>query len=137
MCLLWRDFPTITWGLLFRSARHGEVDVAAGRYLDSAWIDICWMRRTERNYHPSPERLTEFLKARAGRRTVAIDEIQRVPDLLRMIHRHIEFDKSRRFVRFVLTGCISTRGGSPATLRTNDGTSHRTWRRRAGAGGRR
>ncbi|MDE0220362.1 MAG: DUF4143 domain-containing protein, partial [Spirochaetaceae bacterium] len=52
-------------------------------------------------YYTRPERLTEFLAAHADRRTVVIDEIQRVPELLPLVHRHIELDKSRRFV---LTG---------------------------------
>ena len=52
-------------------------------------------------YYTRPERLTEFLKAHAGRRPVVIDEIQRVPELLPLVHRHIELDKS---LRFVLTG---------------------------------
>ena len=56
---------------------------------------------SERNYYTRPERLTEFHAAHAGSATVVIDEIQRVPELLSMVHRHIELDKSRRFV---LTG---------------------------------
>ena len=70
------------------------------RYPDAAWIDLL-DAQTERNYYTRPERLTEFLAAHADRRAVVIDEIQRAPELLPLVHRHIELDKSRRFV---LTG---------------------------------
>ena len=39
-----------------------------------SWIDLL-DAATERNYYTKPERLTEFLAAHAGRRTVVIDEI--------------------------------------------------------------
>ena len=77
----------------------GDIDYAAGscfllgprgtgkstwlraRYPDAAWIDLL-DAETERNYYTRPERLTKFLRAHAGRRTVVIDQIQRVPELL-------------------------------------------------------
>ena len=55
------------------------------RYPDAAWIDLL-DAKTERTYYTRPERLTEFLKAHAGRRPVVIDEIQRVPELLPLVH---------------------------------------------------
>ena len=85
---------------LFGPRGTGKSTWLRARYPDAAWIDLL-DAATERNYSARPERLTEFLAAHAGRRTVVIDEIQRVPELLPMVHRHIELDKSRRFV---LTG---------------------------------
>ena len=85
---------------LFGPRGTGKSTWLRTRYPDAAWIDLL-DAETERNYYTRPERLTEFLKAHAGRDTVVIDEIQRVPELLPVIHRHIELDKSKRFV---LTG---------------------------------
>ncbi|MGH7461475.1 MAG: ATP-binding protein, partial [Longimicrobiales bacterium] len=48
-----------------------------------------------------PERLRELILGNPGRRDVVIDEIQRAPDLLPVVHDLIE---SRADVRFVLTG---------------------------------
>ena len=70
------------------------------RYPDTAWIDLL-DAEAERNYYTRPERLKDFLRAQAGRRTIVIDEIQRVPQLLPLVHQHMERDKS---TRFVLTG---------------------------------
>ena len=85
---------------LFGPRGTGKSTWLRTRHPDAAWIDLL-DAETERNYYTRPERLTEFLKAHAGRHTVVIDEIQRVPELLPLIHRHIELDKSKRFV---LTG---------------------------------
>ena len=48
-----------------------------------------------------PERLLDLIRGVPGRRTVVLDEVQRVPDLLDVVHGVIE-SKGRR--RFVLTG---------------------------------
>ena len=70
------------------------------RYPDAAWIDLL-DAEAERNYYTRPERLHDFIRAHAGRPTIVIDEIQRVPRLLPLVHQHMERDKS---TRFVLTG---------------------------------
>ena len=93
------DAPTSSY-FLFGPRGTGKSTWLRTRYPDEAWIDLL-DAATERNYFTRPERLTEFLAAHGGRRTVVIDEIQRVPELLPLVHRHIELDKSRRFV---LTG---------------------------------
>lgn len=48
-----------------------------------------------------PERLLDFIRAEPGPSTVVVDEVQRVPELLNVIHAVLE-SKDRR--RFVLTG---------------------------------
>jgi predicted AAA+ superfamily ATPase len=48
-----------------------------------------------------PERLRDLVRGAPGRSTVILDEVQRVPDLLNVVHALIE-SKERR--RFVLTG---------------------------------
>ena len=93
------DDPTGSY-FLFGPRGTGKSTWLRARYPDAAWIDLL-DAATERNYYTRPERLTEFLAAHTGSATVVIDEIQRVPELLPLVHRHIELDKSRRFV---LTG---------------------------------
>ena len=48
-----------------------------------------------------PERLRDLVRGAPARTTVVIDEVQRVPDLLNVVHALLE-SKDRR--RFVLTG---------------------------------
>jgi uncharacterized protein len=58
-----------------------------------------------------PERFTDIVRGAPGRQTVVLDEVQRVPELLNVVHALIE-SKDRR--RFVLTGSSSRklrRGG--------------------------
>ena len=93
------DDPTGSY-FLFGPRGTGKSTWLRARYPDAAWIDLL-DAATERNYYTRPERLTEFLAAHTGSATVVIDEIQRVPELLPLVHQHIELDKSRRFV---LTG---------------------------------
>ena len=85
---------------LFGPRGTGKSTWLRTRYPDAAWIDLL-DAEVERNYYTRPERLKEFIKAHAGRRTIVIDEIQRVPRLLPLVHQHMETDKS---TRFVLTG---------------------------------
>jgi predicted AAA+ superfamily ATPase len=54
-----------------------------------------------RSYSARPERLRELIEGNPGRRQVVIDEIQRVPDLLGVVHALIE---ERRPLQFILTG---------------------------------
>jgi len=59
-----------------------------------------------------PERLGDLVRGEPGRKTVIIDEVQRVPELLNVIHALME-SKDRR--RFVLTGSSARklrRGGA-------------------------
>lgn len=56
---------------------------------------------TAREMAARPERLRELVLGNPERRDIVIDEVQRVPDLLHVVHALIE---SERAVRFVLTG---------------------------------
>jgi predicted AAA+ superfamily ATPase len=53
-----------------------------------------------RRFLARPELLSEWLAANWNGQTVVIDEIQRVPELLSVVHRSIENQK----IRFILTG---------------------------------
>ena len=53
-----------------------------------------------------PERLEELVRANPRRRPVVVDEVQRVPELLNVVHRLIESDYRGDFV---LTGSSARR----------------------------
>jgi len=54
-----------------------------------------------RSYSSYPERLRQLLEAHPQQRTVIIDEVQKLPELLPLVHALIERDKQ---LQFVLTG---------------------------------
>ena len=85
---------------LFGPRGTGKSTWLRAKYPDAAWIDLL-DGEAERNYYTRPERLREFIQAHAEQRTIVIDEIQRVPQLLPVVHQQIETEKS---IRFVLTG---------------------------------
>lgn len=54
-----------------------------------------------RSYASSPERLEAIIEGNPGQKTIIIDEVQKVPEVLDVVHRMVEKDKT---LRFVLTG---------------------------------
>ena len=90
------DHPAGSY-FLFGPRGTGKSTWLRARYPDAAWIDLL-DAEAERNYYTRPERLKDFLQAHAGRPTIVIDEIQRVPQLLPLVHQHMERDKSTRFI---------------------------------------
>ena len=85
---------------LFGPRGTGKSTWLRATYPHAAWIDLL-DAEAERNYSARPERLKEFIRANARRGTIVVDEIQRVPQLLPLIHQQMELDTS---IRFVLTG---------------------------------
>ena len=69
-------------------------------YGEAVWIDLL-EPSAFRSFEARPERLPEHLDAHPAARQVVIDEIQRVPALLPVVHRLIE---SRPGLQFILTG---------------------------------
>ena len=69
-------------------------------YPDALIIDLIDPEST-RFYGAAPERLRRTIAASPGKRPVVVDEVQRVPELLQVVHQLIELDKG---LRFVLTG---------------------------------
>ncbi len=70
---------------------------------DAVWIDL--LEADEfRSYSARPERLKELVFANSGKKTVVIDEIQKVPALLSVVHSLIE---KKLGLRFILTGSSS------------------------------
>lgn len=67
---------------------------------------------SQRQFQARPERLRELLAGQSGVRDVVIDEIQKVPALLDVIHQMVEADRN---LRFILTGSSARklrRGGA-------------------------
>ncbi|MBA4373775.1 MAG: ATPase [Thermodesulfovibrio sp.] len=64
-------------------------------YLDLLLPDVF------RNYTAYPERLRELVHAHKGNKTVVVDEVQKAPQLLEVVHSLIE---EKQGVQFILTG---------------------------------
>lgn len=54
-----------------------------------------------RNYNAYPERLREAVHAQRGKKTILVDEVQKAPQLLEVVHSLIE---EKRGLQFILTG---------------------------------
>ncbi len=85
---------------LFGPRGTGKSTWLRWKYPDAAWIDLL-DTESERKYSARPERVKDFVNANRSKGTIIIDEIQKVPQLLSLVHQQIELDKS---IRFVLTG---------------------------------
>ncbi|HEV7517845.1 MAG TPA: AAA family ATPase, partial [Thermoanaerobaculia bacterium] len=70
------------------------------RHPDALWIDLL-APEAQRQYAARPERLREVVAGNVDRAVVVIDEVQKVPELLDVVHELIE---RRLGPRFILTG---------------------------------
>lgn len=70
------------------------------RYPNALWVDLL-EPAVHRLYAARPERLRDLVRAHPESEVVVVDEVQKVPGLLDMVHALIE---ERRGPRFVLTG---------------------------------
>jgi predicted AAA+ superfamily ATPase len=70
---------------------------------DALWIDLL-EPDVFRSYSARPERLRELVLANKNKRVIVIDEIQKVPDLLSVVHALIE---KKQGWQFILTGSSS------------------------------
>ncbi|MCY4377089.1 MAG: AAA family ATPase [Spirochaetaceae bacterium] len=85
---------------MFGPRGTGKSTWLRARYAGVLWIDLNDPENT-RFYAAAPERLRATIAANPRMRPVVIDEVQRVPELLPVVHQLIELDKS---LVFVLTG---------------------------------
>lgn len=67
---------------------------------DALYIDLL-QAGAQREYHINPDHLKEIVSVHPSNKIIVIDEIQKVPELLTVVHSLIEEKKGRRFV---LTG---------------------------------
>ncbi len=70
------------------------------QYQDAIWIDLL-NPETLRNFLGHPERLFDLISANQTKNTVVIDEVQKIPALLSVIHSIIE---SNLTIKFILSG---------------------------------
>jgi uncharacterized protein len=78
----------------------GKSTFARRLYPDTLYVDLL-MPDTFRNYAARPERLRELADAHRIQKTVIVDEVQKLPQLLEVVHGLIE---EKRGLQFVLTG---------------------------------
>lgn len=72
-------------------------------YANALWIDML-DPESFRNYSARPERLKELALGNPDKKEIVIDEIQKVPELLDVVHSLIE---QNRAIQFILTGSSS------------------------------
>lgn len=85
---------------LFGPRGTGKSTWLRGAYPDALWLDLLDVDRL-RTYEARPERLRDLVESDQEPRVVVIDEVQKVPQLLDVVHSLIE---RRSGHRFVLTG---------------------------------
>lgn len=78
----------------------GKSTFVKNTFPDALYVDLL-LPDIFRSYSARPERLKEAVDARRDAKTVIIGEIQKVPQLLEVVHALIE---EKRGLRFVLTG---------------------------------
>lgn len=102
MAVIGRFFPEPRGHyFLFGPRGTGKSTWLKATYPDALLVDLL-APETHRAYTARPERLRELLAANRGASVVVIDEVQRAPAILDVVHQQIEARRDRR--RFVLTG---------------------------------
>lgn len=85
---------------LFGPRGTGKSTWLKTHYPDALWIDLLELDQL-RFYSAAPERLKETVDAHPNQKVVVIDEVQKIPDILSVVHGIIE---EKRGILFVLTG---------------------------------
>ena len=85
---------------LFGPRGTGKSTLLRKHFADAIWVDLL-KPENHRRYLAYPERLYELVKGNPDKRTIVIDEIQKVPALLSVVHSIVEEEKHRQFI---LTG---------------------------------
>lgn len=85
---------------LFGPRGTGKSTWLKKNYPNALWIDLLHPE-SFRFYTSGPERLFKVLEAEPSKKTVVIDEIQKVPELLDVIHSLIE---QKQGYQFIMTG---------------------------------
>ncbi len=78
----------------------GKTTWIKDHYPDAVWIDL--LLPNEVNFYGArPERLISTAEGAGDNKTIVIDEIQKIPELLSVVHHLIE---QKRGYQFILTG---------------------------------
>ena len=85
---------------LFGPRGTGKSTWLKHHYPEALWIDLLDLEQF-RSYSAFPERLLDTLRLHTEKKTVIIDEVQKVPSLLSVVHAVIE---EKREHQFILTG---------------------------------
>lgn len=88
---------------LFGPRGTGKSTLIRNLYKDALWLDFL-KPQTLRTYAARPEALYDLLAANKSIKSIVIDEIQKVPEVLSVVHDVIE---SRDKRQFILTGSSS------------------------------
>ena len=88
---------------LFGPRGTGKTTWLKQNYPDAIWIDLL-EPDSFRSYGAYPERLREIVLAYPEKKAVVVDEIQKIPELLSVIHSLIE---KKLGIQFILTGSSS------------------------------
>lgn len=78
----------------------GKSTLVRKAFPDALYIDLL-LPDVFRNYAAYPERLRETVNAHREKRTVVLDEVQKAPQLLEVVHSLIE---EKRRIQFIMTG---------------------------------
>jgi predicted AAA+ superfamily ATPase len=78
----------------------GKSTAMRAAYPTARWLDLLDPALQQR-YQAQPERLREFVEAEQSSKIIVIDEIQKIPKLLDVVHALIE---EKRGYQFILTG---------------------------------
>ncbi len=84
---------------LFGPRGTGKTTLLKQRYSEALWVNLL-EPDLFRQLSARPERLKEMVEG-AGKKVVVVDEIQKIPELIDVIHKLIEDNKD---VKFILTG---------------------------------
>lgn len=87
---------------LFGPRGTGKSTWVAGHYPDALRVDLL-APQADRAFSARPERLRDLVAAQPAASTIVIDEVQRVPAILDVVHEQIEA-RREDLLRFVLTG---------------------------------
>jgi len=85
---------------LFGPRGTGKSTLLKAHSPDALWLDLL-SPDVLRTYLSRPERLEDLIKAHPKQKTVVIDEIQKAPGLLSVVHKLIE---EKQGIQFILTG---------------------------------
>jgi len=88
---------------LFGPRGTGKSTWLESRFKNALWVNLL-EPDVHRRFAAHPERLADLLEGSPEQKTIVIDEVQKVPELLTVVHQFIE--KKKDF-RFVLTGSSS------------------------------
>lgn len=96
---------------LFGPRGTGKSTFLRNHLPDALWLDLL-KPENFRQYKAYPERLEELIQGNPQKKDVVIDEIQRVPELLPLVHSIIEKKQGHRFI---LTGSSARKLKSTGT----------------------